>query len=199
MWTGACLIAGGTWAPNQDDTKESSSNAASSKAIEDPVPEVKDAMDTAPDESSPNDSFTIIKRKDKKSNLKKPSLNAKPKTTVASSTTDTGISFGAGTKSHSLFLSRGPRKAAPIKVKAKADKRKYMDVCCSVECPPIDSEWKEAGAELTSHFVSMVDHLLNKDRKALIHPWEGAGASLSKKSQPVKSKNQAKRFVNNAL
>jgi hypothetical protein len=109
------------------------------------------------------------------------------------------VSFGAGVKSRSLFLSRGPRKPAPVKDKPEADKRKHEDIYYSIELPPIDSDWKEAGAELTSQFVAMVDTIFTKDKKALIHQWEVPGGALSKKSVPVKSKQQARRFVNNSL
>ena len=110
-----------------------------------------------------------------------------------------GVSFGAGVKTRSLFLSRGPRKIAQAKSIPKADKRKHQDVFYSVELPPIDSDWKESGAELTAQFVTMTEHFLNKDKKALIHQWDSSGGALSKKSTPIKSKQQARRFVNNSL
>ena len=38
------------------------------------------------------------------------------------------ISFDAGVKAHSLFLSRGPGSPVPVKAKPKGDKRKHGDV-----------------------------------------------------------------------
>ena len=70
----------------------------------------------------------------------------------------------------------------------------------SVDLPPIDSDWKESGAELTAQFFALVEHSPNKeDRKALIHQWDFPGGALSKKSLAVKSKQQARRFVSNTL
>jgi hypothetical protein len=108
-----------------------------------------------------------------------------------------GVSFDKGVKSRSLYISRSVRKPIKAKAKIKIDRRKYEDVYYSVECPPIDSGWKEAGVEVTAHFVDIVEHFLSKDRKAIIYPWDSTGTALTKKSDPVKNKTQAQRYVNN--
>jgi hypothetical protein len=103
------------------------------------------------------------------------------------------------TKFRSNFISRKPRTAAPPKPKLKADKRKHEDAYFTVVLPPIDSDWKEAGAEVIAQFTSMTDHFLRKDAKALIHPWDGSGVNLTKKTDRVRSKLQATRYASNTL
>ena len=174
IWVGAYLLAGSPWMTTDEDMVEASSSPA------------------APTSAKPP-SILISKLK--------PKSPAKVHAAAIDLTSPSaqGVSFGSEVKSRSLFLSRGPRKAPPAKPKPKADKRKHEDVYYSIELPPIDSSWQESGAELTAQFVSLVEHILNKDRKALIHQWDSPGGALSKKSLAVKSKQQARRFVNSSL
>jgi hypothetical protein len=174
FWIGAYRLAGGPWMAH-----------AKAPIIDAPA-KAHDQMEESPKKPAPNPSSY---KKALTSNLKQQRAPASLEK----------VSFGAGVKSRSLFLARGPRLAAPVKLKAKADKRKHEDVYYSVECPPIDSDWKEAGAEITAHFVAMVEHIVSKDKKAIIHPWDSSGSDLSKKSDKVKSKQQARRYVNNSM
>jgi hypothetical protein len=84
--------------------------------------------------------------------------------------TDKGVSFGVGVKTtKGLFISRNARKPTAAPPKMKADVRKHEDVFYSIECPPMDSDWKEGGTEITAHFTEIVDYILEKDKKAIIH------------------------------
>jgi hypothetical protein len=123
------------------------------------------------------------------SNLKK------PKDTAKGSKAE-GVKFDKDVKSRSLFISRSVRKPIPAKAKIKTEQRNHEDVYYSVECAPIDSDWKEAGAEITAHFAEVIEHIFKKDIKAIVHPWDSSGAPLSKKSDAIKNKIQVKRYVN---
>jgi hypothetical protein len=191
FWVGACLLARAPWSVLADDDV----------MVESPV-KIKTSSPTdmleEPSATTGLPATIAVDSKPLTSNLKSKNSTRTPGD-LSSKGHSEGVSFGAGVKSRSLFLSRGPRKPVPVKDKPKADKRKHEDIYYSIELPPIDSDWKEAGAELTSQFVAMVDHIFTKDKKALIHQWEVPGGALSKKSVPVKSKQQARRFVNGSL
>jgi hypothetical protein len=139
MWAGAYLLLGAPWSQEPADPMDDTPTKSPTKA---------DPMDASPTKNSPKKGNNA---KPKSSNLKsKPgSKKVAPVTTVE---VDKGVSF-TGVKPRSNFISRGHRKAAPIKVKHKADIRTHQDVCYTVELSAIDSDWKEAGAELTAHFV----------------------------------------------
>jgi hypothetical protein len=45
----------------------------------------------------------------------------------------------------------------------------------------VDSGWKEGGPEIAVHFKNIFEHIVDKDKKALIHQWKGKdGNRLSK-------------------
>jgi hypothetical protein len=109
-----------------------------------------------------------------------------------------GVSFGSGTKSTGLFISRSVRKINTF-VRPKAEARKYENVYYSIEFPALDSNWKsqEASIETTEHFNNMAQSIFDKDKKAIIHMWDMASSSgsLLKKSEPVKNKTQVKKYA----
>jgi hypothetical protein len=161
FWVGAHLLAGAPWSALADDDVMAESpvkikTPSPTDMLEEPSattgPQVKISVDSKP----------LVSDLKSKNSTRKPGDSS-------SKVQSEGVSFGAGAKSGSLFLSRGPRKPAPVQDNPEADERKHEDICHSIELPLIDSDWKEAGAELTSHFVAMVDHIFATDKKALIH------------------------------
>jgi hypothetical protein len=107
-----------------------------------------------------------------------------------------GIPFGSSVTSRSWYISFTVPKPAKAKTKLKSDMRKHEDSFFSIECPPIYSDWKEAAMEITANFVEIVEHIFNKDKKAIMHPWDSSGGPLMKKSDPVKIKQHLKRYTN---
>jgi hypothetical protein len=107
-----------------------------------------------------------------------------------------GVSFEPIKKAPGLFLSRSSRK--PTKAsKAKADQRKFNDKFYTIKTPPMDNHWKEGGLEMTSYFNNIMDYIMDKDKKAIIHSWDNKpGIHLSKKSEPLKNRVQTRKYAN---
>ena len=186
FWIGAYRLAGGPWnfTPRDDAMEESPKKQPAAAA----APKLASNLKKKHPKSSRTDaaadkgvSFaTVVKSNAIKSTADKPA-DAK----------------SSAVKSRSLFISRGVRPPFKPREKNKIDRRKHEDVFYSIECPPLDSEWSDASAEITAHFVEIVDHFLSKDRKSIIHPWDSSGSAITKKTDPVKNKTQIRRFVNN--
>jgi hypothetical protein len=149
VWTGACKLSGAAWSNSSEHAPMISSPVSSPSKTKDPT----DAPTPKP-------------------------LPTKTPPTHTSALLSKGVSFDSeakaaptetGPKFKGLFLSRRRRQPKPVKVKAKAEKRTHEDGCYTVECPPIDSDWKDAGAELVAHFVFMTVHFFSKDKKSLLH------------------------------
>jgi hypothetical protein len=55
----------------------------------------------------------------------------------------------------------------------------------------VDSGWKEGGPEIAVHFKNIFEHIVDKDKKALIHQWKGKdGNRLSKHSAKLSHRLQ---------
>jgi hypothetical protein len=138
-----------------------------------------------------------------KSSLKPKSDQAKnkPKPTTAMATPspkqEQNVSFdSAAKKPPGLFISR-PAHVPTNKVKPKAEKRKYQDKFYSVKTPAMNEEWKSGSSEITSYFNNIVEHIMAKDKKAIIHCWdEKEGDVISKKSASLTNRPQVKKYVN---
>jgi hypothetical protein len=117
--------------------------------------------------------------------------------TPSSEKNSKGVSFDAGVKATSLFLSRKACSALPPAAQAKADLRKFNDNFYTIETPPMDADWREGGPEATANFKDAIGHILNKDKKAIIHMWnpDRSGGILAKKTDPLKNRIQVKKFA----
>jgi hypothetical protein len=145
VWTGAYKLSGAAWSNSSKHDPMISSPVSSPSKTKDPT----NAPTTKP-------------------------LPTKTPPTHASAFLSKGVSFDSeakaaptetGPKFKGLFLTRGRRQPKPVKVKAKAEKRTHEDGCYTVGCPPIDSDWKDAGAELVAHFVFMTEHFFPRTRR----------------------------------
>jgi hypothetical protein len=60
----------------------------------------------------------------------------------------------------------------------------------------MDADWRDGSSEATANFNDAIGHILDKDKKAIIHMWHAdrSGSFLSKKSDPLKNRIQAKKF-----
>jgi hypothetical protein len=109
------------------------------------------------------------------------------------------VSFDSATKKEKapgLFISRSAHKPA-TGTKPKADDRKYQDIYYTVTTPPMDSGWKEGGPEITVYFNNIFEHIIDKDKKALIHQWKGKdGGRLSKHSAKLSYRLQVAKYCN---
>jgi hypothetical protein len=107
-----------------------------------------------------------------------------------------GVSFEATKKAPCLFLSCASHK--PIMAsKPKADHRKFNDKFYTIKVPPMDNDWKEGGLEITSYSNNVMDYVMDKDKKAIIHMWDNkASIHLSKKSEPLKNRVQTRKYAN---
>jgi hypothetical protein len=82
--------------------------------------------------------------------------------------------------------------------KPKADHRKFNKTFYTIKAPPMDNDWKEGGLEITSYFNNVMDYVMDKDKKAIIHMWDNKpGIHLSKKSEPLKNRVQTRKYANN--
>jgi hypothetical protein len=184
FWLSAYRIAGAPW------------HYPSPKVTANPA--APEALKTSPNKSSLKKSKDPPVTPGTHTPTASPTYAQKAASEPASADATKGVSFIPGTKSTGLFISRSARPLKPV-TRPKADARKHENVYYSVEFPDLDSDWKsqEASVEITETFNDMVQHILDKDKKALIHMWDlgSASGSLSKKSDPVKSKHQAKKYA----
>ena len=106
------------------------------------------------------------------------------------------VSFDSSTKSPGLFISRAASTPNVI-TRPKSEVRKYQDVYYTVTTSPMEAQWKEGGVELTANFNLILDHILDKDKKAIIHQWQGkGGGKLHKNSSPLLNRIQVKKYCN---
>jgi hypothetical protein len=74
-----------------------------------------------------------------------------------------GVSFKSAGNPPGLFISRHASKPTTT-TKNQANLRKYKDSFYSIESPPMDADWKEAGPAITAYFNDIAEHILDKDK-----------------------------------
>lgn len=79
----------------------------------------------------------------------------------------------------------------------KADALKHEGIFYTVNLPVLNSDWRDGGAEVPSDFKAITEHILDKDKKAIIHLWDSdlSGGTFTRKSEPLKNKTQLKKFA----
>ena len=105
------------------------------------------------------------------------------------------VSFDSSVKKPpGLFISRAARLPNVIN-RPKSEVLKYQDVYYTVTTPPMEAQWKEGGIELTANFNHIFDHIIDIDKKALVHQWQGKGGNkLSKNSSKLLNRMQVKKY-----
>ena len=110
---------------------------------------------------------------------------------------DQDVSFDASAKKDKvpgLFVSRSFHEP-DTGTGPGADVRKHQDARRrAVANPLMDSEWKEAGPEITAHFDNMFDHVIDKDKEALTDQWKSNhGGRLTKHSAKLTCRMQVRK------
>ena len=120
-----------------------------------------------------------------------------PATATPSPKQEQTVSFDtAAKKPPGLFISR-PAHVPTKSSKPKAEIRKYQDGFYSVKTTALESEWKVAGPEITGYFNKIVEHIMSKDKKALIHRWNTEeGNAISKRSPALTNRMQVRKHTN---
>ena len=122
---------------------------------------------------------------------------AAPVATATPSPKQDHVSFDSSTKKPlDLFILQAARILNVI-TRPKSEVRKYQDVYYTVTTPLMEAQWKEGGAELTANFNHIFDHIIEKDKKAMIHQWQGKeGGKLNKNSSQLLYRIQVKKYCN---
>lgn len=179
LWIAAYRLAGAPW-----NLKEPPEIV---RVIEEPW-NMKDPTKTS-DNQTPQD---MDEENTQTSSTDKPTYAAATKEKSGSSSKK--VSIDPAAKVPGLFLSRAAR-TPNEKLKSKSI-RKYDEVFFTVLTPPMDSDWKDGGPEITSYFNDIMEHIFDKDKKAIIHLWSGkSGSHLNKKSEPLKNRIQVKKYA----
>jgi hypothetical protein len=191
FWIGAYRLAGAPWnlktAPVIGVKPGYNSVGKMTFAVKRPAafsPDSNSAADTRPKSPAPVTPASALKKSTKAATSRTPS--------------DKGISFGAGTKSPGLFLSRSVR-APKVEKKIKSDSRKFEDVFYTIVTPPMEADWKDGGPEMTKYVNDATEHFFDIDRKAIIHMWSAnaSDGKHTKKSAAMTSLTQAKKYASN--